>query len=73
MTDFEAWWHNEGSAPKRFDEDFEEHCKRKCQIAWSNGALKQREAYLDVLRKMHDAYSIASSPDGLYERVKREL
>jgi hypothetical protein len=39
MTDFETWWYHEGSDPKRFDEDFEEHCKRKCQIAWSNGAF----------------------------------
>jgi hypothetical protein len=73
MTDFEKWWHDEGSDPKRFDEDFEEHCKRMCQIAWSNGAYMQRLDYLEVLRQMHDAYSIASSPDGLLERVKREL
>jgi len=37
MTDFENWWYHEGSDPKRFDEDFEEHCKRMCQIAWRNG------------------------------------
>jgi hypothetical protein len=43
MNDFETWWHNEGSDPKRFNEDWEEHCKRMCQIAWSNGALKERE------------------------------
>jgi hypothetical protein len=23
--------------------DLEEHCKRMCQIAWSNGAFKERE------------------------------
>jgi hypothetical protein len=43
MTDFETWWYNEGSDPKRFNEDWEEHCKRMCQIAWSNGAFKERE------------------------------
>ena len=43
MNDFETWWHNEGSDPKRFNEDWEEHCKRMCQIAWSNGAFKARE------------------------------
>jgi hypothetical protein len=73
MTDFETWWHNEGSAPPLPGEDGEEHCKRMCEIAWSNGAYMQRLGYLKVLRQMHDAYSIASSPDGLYERVKREL
>lgn len=44
MNDFETWWRNEGSDPKRFNEDWEEHCKRMCQIAWSNGAFKAREA-----------------------------
>lgn len=44
MTDFETWWRNEGSDPKRFNEDWEEHCKRMCQIAWSNGAFKENEA-----------------------------
>jgi hypothetical protein len=43
MTDFEYWWYHEGSDPKRFDEDFEEHCKRMCQIAWRNGAYKERD------------------------------
>ena len=44
MNDFETWWHNEGSAPPLPGEDGEEHCKRMCQIAWSNGAFKSREA-----------------------------
>jgi hypothetical protein len=52
MTDFETWWHNEGSDPKRFDEDFEEHCKRKCQIAWSNGAFKERDACAKLCENM---------------------
>jgi len=48
MNDFETWWHNEGSDPKRFNEDWEEHCKRMCQIAWSNGAFMENEACAKV-------------------------
>jgi hypothetical protein len=43
MTDFEHWWYHEGSGPPLPGEDGEEHCKRMCQIAWSNGAFKERE------------------------------
>lgn len=43
MTDFEHWWYHEGSGPKLPGEDMEEHCKCMCQIAWSNGAFKERE------------------------------
>jgi hypothetical protein len=35
---FEKWWYYEGSAPPQQGEDHEEHTKRMCQIAWSNGA-----------------------------------
>jgi hypothetical protein len=49
MTDFEAWWHLEGSTPPLPGEDGEEHCKRMCQIAWSNGAYKAREASESLL------------------------
>ena len=35
---FERWWYYEGSAPPQQGEDHEEHTKRMCQIAWSNGA-----------------------------------
>lgn len=45
MNAFETWWHSEGSSPANPDEDGEEHCKRMCQIAWSNGAYMAREAY----------------------------
>jgi hypothetical protein len=41
MTDFEHWWYHEGSqGPNGMD--LEEHCKRMCQIAWSNGAFKAK-------------------------------
>ena len=39
MTEFEAWWRNEGSAAPIPGEDGEEHLKRMCQIAWENGAF----------------------------------
>ena len=53
MNDFETWWHNEGSDPKRFNEDWEEHCKRMCQIAWSNGAFMENEACAKVCDELH--------------------
>jgi hypothetical protein len=43
MTEFKTWWYHEGSGPKLHSEDFEEHCKRMCEIAWRNGAYKERE------------------------------
>ena len=42
MTDFEHWWYHEGSqGPNGMD--MEEHCKRMCKIAWSNGAYMALE------------------------------
>jgi hypothetical protein len=35
---FERWWYYEGSAPPYTHHDCEEHTKRMCKIAWSNGA-----------------------------------
>ena len=35
---FEQWWRNEGSAPPNGKDDYEEHCKKMCAIAWANGA-----------------------------------
>lgn len=43
---FEAWWHNEGSEPRKLDQtelDDEEFMQFKCKIAWLNGAYKARE------------------------------
>lgn len=48
MTDFERWWHDEGSANRPVDEDIEEFAKRMCQVAWSNGAFVEREACAKV-------------------------
>jgi len=41
---FKEWWHNEGSQPPYTHHDCEEHCMRMCEIAWANGAYKEREA-----------------------------
>ena len=35
---FERWWYYEGSGPPYTHHDCEEHTKRMCKIAWSNGA-----------------------------------
>lgn len=51
MNDFETWWHNEGSAPPLPGEDSEEHCKRMCEIAWSNGAYMERESCAKLVEK----------------------
>ena len=52
MNDFEHWWHHEGSqGPNGMD--LEEHCKRMCKIAWSNGAFKE----IDACAKLADAWS----------------
>ena len=51
MNDFESWWYYEGSAGPG-GMDMEEHCKRMCQIAWNNGALKEREACAQVCESM---------------------
>jgi len=38
VSPFEKWWYYEGSGPPQKGEDYEEHTKRMCEIAWSNGA-----------------------------------
>ncbi len=41
---FKSWWHNEGSQAPYTHHDCEEHTMRMCEIAWANGAYKEREA-----------------------------
>ena len=41
---FKAWWYNEGSQAPYTHDDCEEHTMRMCEIAWANGAYKEREA-----------------------------
>jgi hypothetical protein len=42
--DFKTWWYNEGSLAPYTHHDCEEHTMRMCEIAWANGAYKEREA-----------------------------
>jgi len=51
--DFKKWWFNEGSQPPYTHHDCEEHTMRMCEIAWANGAYKEREA----CAKVADEYS----------------
>jgi hypothetical protein len=51
MNDFETWWYHEGSGPRLPGEDGEEHCKRMCEIAWSNGAFKAGEQAAKIAEK----------------------
>ena len=45
---FKAWWYNEGSQAPYTHHDCEEHTMRMCEIAWANGAYKEREACAKV-------------------------
>ena len=54
---FKAWWFNEGSQPPYTHHDCEEHTMRMCEIAWANGAYKEREACAKTLE------SISNAPD----------
>ena len=72
MNDFETWWHREGSAPPLPGEDGEEHCKRMCKIAWSNGADK----LLDVCQELEesaDYWSEYDVPLGIVDRLKAAI
>ena len=47
---YKAWWHNVGSGIiPLLNEDMEEFAHRITQIAWSNGAFKEREACADMI------------------------
>ena len=41
---FKEWWYSEGSQAPYKHHDCEEHTMRMCEIAWANGAYKEREA-----------------------------
>jgi hypothetical protein len=57
--DFKKWWFNEGSQPPYTHHDCEEHTMRMCEIAWANGAYKEREACAKVCEDLPapDIYS----------------
>ena len=56
MTQDEAykeWWHNEGSGIIPLpNEDMEDFAHRITQIAWSNGAFKEREKILFAIKEV---------------------
>lgn len=49
---FKTWWHNEGSQAPYTHHDCEEHTMRMCEIAWKNGAYKEREACAKVCAEL---------------------
>ena len=72
-SDFEKWWHDEGSKPPQKekceyersngecfvclgdtcvnpDTDWEAHCKKMCEIAWSNGVFCATKRVRGVLK-----------------------
>ena len=52
---YKAWWHNEGSGILPLpNEDMEEFAHRMTQIAWSNGAFKEREACAEIAKWHQD-------------------
>ena len=51
QTPFEKWWYDEGSQAPYTHHDCEEHTKRMCEIAWANGADKERERLASIAEK----------------------
>ncbi len=46
LIPFDRWWYEEGSGmPPKDDEDIETFAKRIAEIAWDNGAHKERYRY----------------------------
>jgi hypothetical protein len=72
MNDFETWWYHEGSTPPLPGEDGEEHCKRMCKIAWSNGADK----LLAVCQELGESASYWGEydvPIGIVDKLKAAI
>ena len=68
MNDFEHWWYHEGSqGPNGMD--MEEHCKRMCQIAWSNGAFKAKESAVKILQDFQERTGLDQS--GCIEAIRK--
>jgi hypothetical protein len=59
---FKAWWYSEGSHPPYTHHDCEEHTMRMCEIAWANGAYKEKEACAKVVDDI-EAQCIAKDVD----------
>ena len=60
--DFKKWWFNEGSQAPYTHHDCEEHTMRMCEIAWANGAYKEREACAKLCK---DGLNIATCLNAL--------
>jgi len=57
---YKTWWHNEGSGIIPLpNEDMEEFAHRMTEIAWSNGAFKEREACAEIAEKQRYAMNIS--------------
>lgn len=69
MNNFEYWWYHEGGGPPLPGEDGEEHCKRMCQIAWSNGAFKAQEAAVRILQDFQERTGLDQS--GCIEAIRK--
>ena len=69
MTDFETWWYYEGSGPPLRGEDSEEHCKRMCKIAWSNGAIKAKASAVKILQDFQERTGLDQS--GCIEAMRK--
>ena len=61
MTKFEQWWRDEGSAAPSGGDDFEEHCKKMCAIAWANGAYVEREECAKACEEEKDIDGISTA------------
>ena len=62
---FKAWWYSEGSQAPYTHHDCEEHTMRMCEIAWANGAYKEREACAKVCED-----SVEYAGDTLAEAIR---
>ena len=60
--EFKAWWYSEGIQAPYTHHDSEEHTMRMCEIAWANGAYKEREACAKVCE------DLGMATNGMYER-----
>ena len=60
--EYKTWWHNEGSGILPLpNEDMEEFAHRMTEIAWSNGAYKEREACAKIFDDANGTGRIASN------------
>jgi len=62
---FKAWWYSEGSQAPYTHHDCEEHTMRMCEIAWANGAYKEREFIGLAAEDRLTAKYMQDAPDGI--------